>query len=353
MTDPTGAARERVESRPLVALTGATGFLGSHIADLLLLGQWRVRATIRPSSDLRWLRGKPIETVTASLTDPDDVRQFVAGCDAVIHCAGVVRAPDDAAYRAGNVETTRLLLHQAAASGTTDTFILISSLTAAGPAPVDAPRREDSPCAPLSAYGRSKLAAEQLLGDQEWPFRTAVLRPPALYGPRDHAFLPLIRGAQAGWSARLGNRMTGLSLVHAQDAANAAIALLATQTAAGVYFVDDGSAPPNPAAPEPRRHDGGYELEELTAVLASLLRRRIRTVPVPLGLLRTLSRLIGRRLGARVPILGADRIADLSAPGWVCCGDKLCRETGFESRFGLDAGLLDTLSFYRQNGWLT
>jgi len=353
MNDRTGTAHERADSRPLVALTGATGFLGSHIADLLSLGRWRVRATIRPSSDLRWLRGKPIETVTASLFDQNDVRRFVAGSEAVIHCAGVVRAPDEATYRAGNVETTRMLLHEAAASGTTHTFILISSLAAAGPAPVDAPRREDSPCAPLSAYGRSKLAAEQLLRDQEWPFRTVVLRPPALYGPRDHAFLPLFRGAQAGWSARLGNRMTGLSLVHGQDAANAAMALLTTDTTAGVYFVDDGSAPPNPAAPEPRRHDCGYELAELTAVLASLLRRRIRTVPIPLGLLRTLSRLAGRRLGARIPILGSDRIADLSAPGWVCCGDKLCRETGFISRFGLEAGLLDTLAFYRQNGWLT
>jgi nucleoside-diphosphate-sugar epimerase len=353
MNDHTGTAHERAESRPLVALTGATGFLGSHIADLLSLGRWHVRATIRPSSDLRWLRGKPIETVTASLVDQDDVRRFVAGSEAVIHCAGVVRAPDEAAYRAGNVETTRMLLQEAAASGTTRTFILISSLAAAGPAPVDDPRHEDSPCAPLSAYGRSKLAAEQLLRDQEWPFRTVVLRPPALYGPRDHAFLPLFRGAQAGWSARLGNRMTGLSLVHGQDAANAAMALLTTDTTAGVYFVDDGSAPPNPAASEPRRHDCGYELAELTAVLASLLRRRIRTVPIPLGLLRKLSRLAGRRLGARIPILGSDRIADLSAPGWVCCGDKLCRETGFISRFGLEAGLLDTLAFYRQNGWLT
>lgn len=338
--------------RPLAALTGATGFLGSHIADLLLLAGWRVRAAVRTTSDLRWLRGKPLEIATVSLAAPDDVRRLVAGSDAVIHCAGVVKAPNEAAYRAGNVATTELLLRAAAEAGTPRAFVLISSLAAAGPAPIDAPRTEDDPSAPVSAYGRSKLAAENLLRDRSWPLRTVVLRPPALYGPRDHAFLSLFRAGQAGWAVRLGDRMTGLSLVHGRDAAGAAIALLTHETARGVYFVDDGSAPPNAAAPAPRRHACGYELTEFTATLAALLRRRIRSVAIPVGLLQAASRLAGARLAARAPILSRDRIVDLSAPGWVCCGDRLSRDTGFACRFGLYAGLLDTLAFYRQNGWL-
>jgi nucleoside-diphosphate-sugar epimerase len=349
--------RGRPEAQPadcsLVALTGATGFLGSHIADVLLQAGWRVRAAVRPSSDLRWLRSKPVEIVTASLADPDDARRLVAGSDAVIHCAGVVKAPDDNAYRAGNVATTERLLQAAAESGSPHTFVLISSLAAAGPAPIDAPRTEADPCTPLGAYGRSKRAAEQLLEDGAWPLRTVVLRPPALYGPRDHAFLPLLRAAQAGWALRLGSRMTGLSLVQGRDAAGAAVALLTSRNARGTYFVDDGSAPPNLAAPAPRRHACGYELAELTEVLAALLRRRIRTVAIPVGLLQTASRLAGSYLSARSPILNRDRIVDLTAPGWVCCGDKLQRDTGFTCSFGLYAGMQDTLASYRQNGWLT
>jgi len=80
--------------RGTVALTGATGFLGSHIADALLAGGWTVRASVRPTSSLRWLEGKPVETVTVDLADPADCRRLLEGASGVIHCAGVVAARD-------------------------------------------------------------------------------------------------------------------------------------------------------------------------------------------------------------------------------------------------------------------
>ena len=192
--------------RPLAALTGATGFLGSHIADALLADGWRVRASVRPGSDPRWLAGKHVETVETVLTpavgrdetaETGTLDAFVAGADVVIHCAGVVRAPDYAGYRRGNVLSTRRLLEATARGGAAQAFVLISSLAAGGPAGPDTPRHEADPCEPITDYGRSKVEAESLLGGN-WPFRTAALRPPALYGPRDSAFLPLFQAARAG-----------------------------------------------------------------------------------------------------------------------------------------------------------
>jgi nucleoside-diphosphate-sugar epimerase len=324
-----------------VALTGATGFLGSHIADRLLAAGHRVRASIRPTSSLRWLEGKPLETVTTDLLDADSCPAFLGGCDAVIHCAGVVSAGTEDDYRRGNVDTTGVLLEAArrewdGPAARRPAFVLISSLAAFGPAGLDRPATEDQPCRPITAYGRSKLAAEKLLLEADWPFRTAVLRPPGLYGPRDRDFLPLFQAARRGVPARIGTRLQGLSLVDGRDAAAGAVALLQADKARGVYFVDDGH--------------GGYAWPEIAAALGAAWGRRVRTLTVPLGLLQLLARLIGARRAARSPLLNPDRIADLDTPGWVCDGSRLVADTGFTAGFDLTRGFADTVAHLTEQG---
>jgi nucleoside-diphosphate-sugar epimerase len=327
---------------PLIALTGATGFLGSHIADALLARGFRVRASVRATSSLRWLEGKPLETLQVDLNDPADCRGFLAGTAGLIHCAGVISAPSEEIYQAGNVTSTACLLEGAASawagSDGTPAFILISSLAAHGPAGLDRPAVETDTPHPITAYGRSKLAAEALLAEGTWDFRAAVLRPPSLLGPRDREFLPLIKLATWGWTGVLGRNISGLSLVDGRDAATAAVALLETETAAGVYFVDDGRK--------------GYDWPAMAEALGRMAGRRIRTIRVPLGLLRLASLLAGRSRAARSPILNPDRIQDLEAPGWVCDGSRLVQDTGFQARFDAAAGFTDTLDFYRKENWL-
>jgi len=321
----------------MVALTGATGFLGSHIADLLLERGYRIRASIRATSNLRWLADKEIETVQVPLTSSALLPELVAGAQAVIHCAGVTSSPDDEGYFRSNESTTQALLEAAADCGTCRTFLLISSLAAAGPAAPDDPHREDRPCRPVTAYGRSKLAAERRVLDRQWPFRTVILRPPALYGPRDPEFLPLFKLAGLGWTARLGNNIAGLSLVDGRDAAAGAVALLETPETSGPYFVDDGHV---------------YDWHDLAAALGNAVGRTVRTFPVPVRPLQIAARLLGRRLADRSVILNSDRLADMTAPGWVCSGEKLRRETGFRTRRNLQQGFLETFEFFRDSGWL-
>jgi nucleoside-diphosphate-sugar epimerase len=332
------------QDRPLAALTGATGFLGSHIADALLAEGGRVRAAVRPTSDLRWLAGKDLECVEAALTPPPDrdddadaesLDAFLDGARTVIHCAGVVRAPDEAGYHRGNVLSTRRLLEAAARSGSVTAFVLISSLAAGGPAGPDAPRHEADPCEPITAYGRSKVQAEGLLG-RNWPFRTTALRPPALYGPRDSAFLPLFQAARRGWSAELGN-VAALSLVDGRDAARAAVLLAADERARGPWYVDGGPA---------------VSFRELAHALELAFGRRVRTLRIPAGLLRAAAKLVGRERAERLPVLAEDRLRDAEAPGWVCDGGRLREELGFAPERTLDEGLAQTLLWYRNEGWL-
>lgn len=326
--------------RPRIALTGATGFLGSHIADGLMARGHAVRAAVRPTSDRRWIAGKGIETLTVDLTDPEAGCAFLSGCEGLIHCAGTVTAPDEETYRRANVQTTEALLQAAAdtwSGGERDRpFVLISSLAAHGPASLAAPAREEDPSRPITAYGRSKRAAEERVLDGGWSFRRAILRPPSLYGPRDREFQPLFRAALRGFTARLGDRLTGLSLVDGRDAAAAAIALLHERRAEGLFFVDDGHR--------------GYSLDEMREALESMAARKIRTLRVPLGLLKLLAGMPGGL--ALGPLLNPDRIRDLDSPGWVCDGSKLEQTTGWQARRPLAEGFVETVAFMKEQGWL-
>ncbi len=326
------------------ALTGATGFLGGHIADVLLARGWAVRANVRATSDTSWIDGKGIDTLEADLVPPpgeaDDARPetldaLVDGARTVIHCAGVVRSDDEAGYQRGNTLSTRRLLDAAARAGTVESFVLISSLAASGPSIPGRPRLESDPCEPITAYGRSKVAAEALCA-RDWPFRTAVLRPPALYGPNDVAFLPLFKAAKWGLSARIG-RVKELSLVDGRDAARAAVLLAENDRATGPYFVDDGAP---------------HLFSELVDAVSRAFGRGVLTLPLPVELLKLAARLVGGERASRLPLLAPDRLRDVGVDGWACDGSRLRRELGFADARLLDVGFAETLEFYRRESWL-
>lgn len=336
-------------AKATIALTGATGFLGSHIADTLLADGYAVRASVRSSSNLRWIEGKGIEIIPMDLASKDDCLKFLEGCDGVIHCAGIVSSTDESAYHQGNVVTTEVLLEAAAELWADDqvvsalpggkpAFVFISSLAAHGPAGLKHPAQEHNLCQPITAYGRSKFTAENLVAESRWPFRRAILRPPGLYGPRDKDFLPLLKAAKMGFSARIGLSMEGLSLVHGKDAARAAVAVLVTEAAAGPYFVDDGKR--------------GYNWDEMAKALGVMAHRKVRTLTIPLFLLKIAAALVGNKRASRSPVLNGDRIADLSANGWACDGRLLVEDTGFYPEFDAAKGFTDTMAFYKEQGWL-
>jgi len=332
---------EAVKSLPkLIALTGGTGFLGSHIAEALLNEGHNVRIAVRTTSDLQWLAFHPYEIVVVDLSNQQECEDFLRGASDVIHCAGVVSGPDEATYRRGNVETTERLLKAAQVvwqDESDHTFAFISSLAAHGPATLANPATEDSPCHPITAYGRSKLAAEERVTAAAGAFRRIILRPPSLYGPRDREFLPLLKTARKGWTARLGRKISGLSLVDGRDAAAAMIALLRTPEAQGIYFVAD--------------QQGGYDWDQIQQALAKAVRRKVRRITIPLVWLKLAAR-INEWLGSPLLILSPDRFLDLNSPGWVCDGSRLTRDTGYVAARDAATGFAETIRFYRGQGWL-
>ncbi|MDQ4107043.1 MAG: NAD(P)-dependent oxidoreductase, partial [Actinomycetota bacterium] len=201
-----------------VLLTGATGFVGGHIARAFVEAGYKVRCGVRSTSDTRFLDGLTVELVPLDLGRPEDPSETIRDAEVVVHAAGITKARREGDYYAVNAEGTRRLATAAVAAGVRH-FVLVSSLAARGP---DASSK-DGRDRPVSAYGRSKLQAEAHLRTFGDRMEVVALRPAGVYGPRDTDFLPLIKMACAGWLVVPNNSLL-LQPVYAEDAARAALA---------------------------------------------------------------------------------------------------------------------------------
>ncbi|NLW50126.1 MAG: NAD-dependent epimerase/dehydratase family protein [Candidatus Brocadiaceae bacterium] len=324
-----------------VLLTGANGFVGSHVLDGLLAAGHDARLLLRETSNTRFIADHLARTEVryGSLDAPEPLRGAVAGVDAVIHCAGVTKAARRAAYHAANAAGA---LHVAeacnASEATVRRLVLISSLAATGPGTVEAPARADGPARPVSEYGRSKLEGERHVRERcrvPW----TILRPAAVYGPRDRDFLLVFRGVRGRLVPVFGGSKP-LSLVYVEDLADCVLrALDAEHGAGGTYHV----AHPDPVT----------QRAFMRAIEAAVGARPVH-VRVP-GLAVTAAcaaRGAWARLSGRPGILSMDKAAELRAPGWVCDTADAARDLGFEASTRLADGLGRTAEWYAEAGWL-
>src|SRR5215218_1769098 len=180
-------------------ITGASGFVGGHLAERLAGQGWRVRALVRASSNADRLKRLGAELHTGALDDVDAITAAAAGADTVFHLAALTTAPDEATFRRANAEGTRNVALALTRAGTRPRrLVYLSSYAACGPAVGGCARRLDETPAPLTAYGRSKLEGEAAAREVLDPsgVELVVLRAPAVYGPGDRAFLPVFRMAK-------------------------------------------------------------------------------------------------------------------------------------------------------------
>lgn len=322
-------------------LTGASGFVGSHILDRLHAAGVAVRLLLRERSDPSFIQPHlaRAEIVRGGLDDLPALRRAVAGATHVVHCAGATKALQPAGLYAANQTGTRNLVQAVNEAGHCRRLILLSSLAVSGPATRQQPAREDSPTRPVSEYGRSKLAAEQeVLDGCRCDF--VILRLAAVYGPRDREFLPLFRAVRRGLRPLFGGGRQELSLVFAADAAEVVWrALTAPQPAAPVV---------NVAGPEP------VTAATLADEIARAANRRTRRLRLPLAVLPVVCWLAAgwARLSGRATILAHGKHRELTAPGWVADRSRLAEWLGSVCGTKLPEGLAVTWRWYREAGWV-
>ena len=297
-----------------LALTGATGFVGSHLLDRALDRGHRVRALTRRPQKAR----DGVEWIKGALDDHPALAHLVDGADAVIHVAGVINAPDAAGFEAGNVAGTAAVLDASVKAGVRR-FVHVSSLAAREPG--------------LSLYGASKARSEALVAEAR--VSSAIVRPPAVYGPGDRETLDLFKMAKRGLVILPPDGR--LSLIHVDDLA----ALLL-----------DLAASPHDLLIEP--DDGrpmGWTHREFGAALGRAVGRRVRTIAAPRVLLGFAARADRLVRGAKAK-LTPDRVDYFCHPDWTVASARAAPPALWQPRIATEEGLAATARWYRDAGWL-
>lgn len=329
-----------------VLVTGGTGFIGARLVERLVAEGRSVRCLVRASSNTTQLEELGVECYVGDLRDEASLRGACAGVAEVYHLAALLKAPWHAEFTSVTAEGCGRMAAACAAQPEPPVLILVSSLAAAGPSATG--RREVEAAAPISRYGRAKLAGEEAARPYADRVPLTVIRPPLVLGEGDRSLLPVFRMARCGWVVAPGR--APLSMIHVDDLVESLIAAAAKGERVpaepgaapdqGVYFVADGEA---------RR------LSELGAeIAASLGKRPPRTIRMPLPLLyaaAAASEAWGR-LRDRQTLLNLDKIKEAGAPGWVCSIDKAREQLGFEPQPFAER-LRATGAWYQAQGWLS
>jgi nucleoside-diphosphate-sugar epimerase len=318
-------------------VTGATGFVGSHLAEALRSRGDEVTALVRSPSKAAALGPLGVRIVAGDLDDPDSLTRGVEGQDVVFHVAGLVAARDEDEFLRCNRDGTAGLV-AAAARARVGRFIYVSSMAAGGPAVKGRPLTGTEPPHPVTAYGRSKLAGEKAVTEGALPW--VIVRPPTVYGPRDREVLKVFRMARWGVAPVFGDGSQELSAVHGADLAAALVAAgTAPATIGKVYYAC---------------HPEVVTSAEFVRVVGGAMGRRLRLVPIPHSLGRAMLGVTeaSARLAGHTTILTRDKANEFFQAAWTGDPGPLTRDAGWRAAHDLASGMADTYKWYRSARWL-
>jgi UDP-glucose 4-epimerase len=326
-----------------VLITGASGFIGFHLIEAALRNGLSVYAGIRAGSDVSHLKGYDIRYCELDYTNRELLTEQVAatGCNYIVHAAGATRAVTQQAYDTINADYG-VNLASAALAGLGDRlikFVYVSSLAAMGPLNSnDTVITEEVKPAPVTAYSRSKLLGEQKLQTLS-SLPLVILRPTAVYGPRERDIFIMLRSINRGIEAYIGRIDQQLSFIYVKDLASVIINSLFSGLSNEVFNISDG------------RSYGQYELADLSK---QLLHRKTVRLHLPYGMIKGLAFAMERLYGWRgkAPVLNREKLHELTAVNWQCSIEKAKSQLGFCPQYSLEQGLKETLQWYHQNKWL-
>ncbi len=324
-----------------VLVTGGTGFIGSHLVEALLQRGARVRCLLRKPGDLKWLKGLPVEIVQGDLFDKTSLKGAVKNMDQVFHLAGITKAVREETYFDINAYGTESLILSCLENNPhLQKFVYLSSQAAAGPCQNGGMKKESGLCGPVSPYGRSKRMGEELALAHAHELPLLILRPSAVYGPRDrdiYAFFKLL-------SRRIKPRLSGqdqrISMCYVGDLVQGILLASQVQIASGeIFFLSDGHV---------------YRMEEIGDTIARVMGIKAFPIRVPRPVIfgvASFSEYLSK-LSNRPALINRGKAEEMIQKNWVCDITKARTILGFEPMVPLVEGARLTFEWYKKENWL-
>jgi nucleoside-diphosphate-sugar epimerase len=330
-----------MEIKPIAVITGANGFVGSHLVDLLLAKGFVVRCIVRKSSNLQWLEGKAVEIFKCGLFNKDELSKALKDAEYVFHVAGVVKAKTEEGYFKGNVETTRTLLEAALENKESiKRFLVLSSQTVTGPSLNGKPVTEETECKPITTYGRSKYEQEKLVLSYNDKLSVIICRAPAVYGERDTEIFIYFQNFAKGITTTIGFDKKVLSLIHVIDLVEGFYeAAISENTSGKVYFISS---------------EKFYSWIEVNAVTSKVLNRKVIKIPVPHFLVYTIAAIAQffSMFSSQAATLNLEKAKDIVQHAWICDTSKAMREFGYKQNISIEEGIKRTVQWYKEMKWI-
>jgi len=332
-----GMSKER---KARVAVTGGTGFVGSHLVELLVERGYEVACLVLPGESTRYLEGLPVEYIEGSLLDRPSLLPFLEGCVAIVNIAGLTRAKTEAEFMAVNAQGAVNLVEAALSIPSGPRHIVsMSSLAAGGPCPDGRCLDEDDPPRPLTPYGRSKAALESALRSYEGRFSSTFIRAPGVYGPRDRDFLQYFRLVRRGLRVVAGGRSV-MSILYVKTLVRAIADCLENPRARGqTFYIADS---------------GEYDWDHLSEMIEAALGARTLRIRVPdwaVAIAAAASDAIAL-FARRPPLLSRHKLLEMRQERWVVSTAKAESLLGFKPSISTADAMAETAKWYLENDWI-
>ncbi|UCD64779.1 MAG: SDR family NAD(P)-dependent oxidoreductase [Candidatus Zixiibacteriota bacterium] len=328
------------ESKQSILITGANGFVGSRLCRTFLDNGFNVIAGVRKNADLRQLRGLEVPFRYGDICIAESLGEMVAGVDYIVHNAGLVKAKSEEHFFEVNEQGTGNLF-EAIIRRNPDArrVIYISSAAAAGPSQGGVARAEDDPPAPLTEYGRSKLAGERTALSYADKLNVLAVRPPAIYGPGDREILSFFLAASLRIKPYIGSTRRKMQLVYVDDLCRGVLLAVSARAESGrVYYIAENRA---------------YMMKELIKILGKTCGKSAVPLYVPSPVFRLIASFSERIMKSLnlTPMLTVEKANELLA-SWEVSTSRAEKELGYTSQVPFEEGARETFRWYRTEGWL-
>lgn len=318
-----------------VLVTGGTGFIGSHLVEALLNENYEVYCIVRNPSKLRFLKGLNVTIIQGDLSDKESLKKIEWHFDYVFNLSGITKAKSPEEFFQSNyIGTKNLVEIVSELNPSIKRFIHVSSLAAVGPCENGKPVNEQTEPTPVSEYGKSKLLGEKAVNFFKDKLPITIIRPPAVYGPRDSDFLTFFKMIKAGVVLYLTEGI--YSIIYIDDLIKGIIKATKAEEAIGEKFFIANKQP--------------YNTKEIISAISKAIHKNPIKIKIPKGISEFIIKVFQKF--DKKSIINSDKLKELTQSCWVCSTEKAEQLLGFKAKTNLKEGMEWTANWYMENKWL-